>query len=93
MLLKYDPTRDLPDVPIPDYADVQAFVDQDTKVTTGLDRVLEKARNKEPAYVNKLQEISEESRLLFFKSHHSLPLVLGSLTWNFILTVVVIYLI
>jgi len=89
--LKYDPTRVLPELPIPEYIDVQGFIDSDKEFSIALDSVLRQVQDHQPVYFNKLQKYAEQNKLLFLENHHALPMSLASLVWNFAVTVTLVF--
>ena len=83
-----DPASNLPDLPLPSYQDIQAFTDKNSMIRTSLDRVIQAAKHNQPVYVSKMQEFTDQSKWLFFKTKHALPMAFLALIWLTGLTVV-----
>jgi hypothetical protein len=82
-----DPLNMLPEIQIPQYVDVQEFVDDEQTARTSLKRVIQKAKDNQPLYLNKLHQISTETRYWLLKNHHAIPLSLAGLVWLALLSV------
>ena len=90
--MPYDPIGKIPDLPIPDFAQVAAYADQDPKIHADLSMILQQAKKHQPVYVSKLQQLTDNTAILQFQWNHTFPLSLFSLAWDIILTIILLFL-
>ena len=91
-LLPYDPIGKIPDLPIPDFAQVAAYADQDARIRTDLATVLQQAKTQQPVYVSKLQELTDDTVVIQLRKNHAFPLAIVAIIWEIFLTITLVFL-
>ena len=82
-----DPAGFLPELPLPDFADVKEYMERDARITTELDTVLQQVQEHKPVYISKVQEFTSRTQWFFLKYHHALPIALAAVSWLLVITV------
>ena len=78
-LLDSDPIEKLPPLPIPDFKEVEQYMDADKRITIELKKAVKQAQREEQIYISPFQEIEMEQDWLIFRTSSAIPLALTSL--------------